>query len=108
MKFKNLTEEDKVYARNTYLEKSLTWDDRMRKLMDYFDKSERTVRYWLVKLGIKEKEDAIPEAIEIAKQKQHDTGKKRFLITAAQNATKINLGFWQNLLAYAQFIDAEV
>lgn len=108
MKFKNLTEEDKIYAKNVYFEKSLAWDDRMRKLMDYFNKSERTVRYWLVKMGLKEKEEIVPEVIEIAKQKQHNTEKKRFLITAAQNATKINLGFWQNLLAYANFIDAEV
>jgi len=110
MKFKNLKETDINYAKQVYYNKTLSWDERMGILMNFFGKSERTVRHWLVALGIKEKEDVetTSEQIIAAKQKQHDIAKKRFLITAAQNATKINLGFWKSLLAYAKFIDAEI
>ena len=37
-----------------YSNKDLTWDERMKNLMEYFGKSERTVRKWLVALGIKQ------------------------------------------------------
>lgn len=110
MMLKNLETTDVEYIKKTYSDKSLAWDERMGILMSRFGKSERTIRKWLVKLGIKEREDTtiVSEQIVAAKQKQHDVKKKRFLITAAQNATKINLGFWKNLLEYSEFIDAEI
>jgi len=108
MRFKELKESDIDYIKEVYSNKTLSWDERMFILMKKFDRGERAMRYWLVRLGIKEKKDIIPEQLETAKQKQHDTGKKRFLITAAQNATAINVGFWENLLAYAEHIDAQI
>ena len=46
MRFKDLTEEQIEQARNIYTDKDLTWDERMKLLMDLFDRSERTVRKW--------------------------------------------------------------
>ena len=33
---------------------------------------------------------------------------KRYLVTCAQNNTKVHKGFWQNLEAYAEYISAEI
>lgn len=35
-------------------------------------------------------------------------GVKHYIVTAAQSETKVNLGFWNNLLALAKYYDAEV
>lgn len=46
MKFKELTNDQIEKARAIYLDKSLSWDDRMNTLVGFFGKSERTVRKW--------------------------------------------------------------
>src|ERR1700679_4212183 len=32
----------------------------------------------------------------------------RYILTSAQNNTKVHEGFWQNLVAYAHYVDAEI
>jgi hypothetical protein len=108
MKFENLTKEQVASAKKIYTDKDLRWDDRMKELMTYFGKSERTVRNWCVKLGFKEKIDIEPKVLEKAKVKKHDKTKKKFLITSAQNATPVHKAFFANLQAYAKHIDAEL
>ena len=108
MIFKELTEENKKHAFKIYSNKELTWDDRMSLLVDYFNKSERTVRKWLVKLGFKEKVDVEPKVLVLAKNKKHNKNCKRFLITSAQNATPVHQGFLKNLEAYAKHVDGEL
>ena len=81
MKFKDLTEEQINKAREIYTDKDLSWDDRMKLLMDLFGKSERTVRKWCSeKLNFKEKVDVEPEQYIKAKARVHDENKKRFII----------------------------
>jgi hypothetical protein len=46
VKFKELTLEQVEYARGVYQNKELSWDDRMNILVEFFGKSERTVRKW--------------------------------------------------------------
>jgi len=46
MKFKELTDDLIVKARGIYTDKEMSWDDRMKELMELFGKSERTVRKW--------------------------------------------------------------
>lgn len=108
MKFDNLNDEDIKRTREIYTNKEISWDERMKILMDYFGKSERTVRKWAVRLGFKEKKDIEPEQIIKAKTKEHDSTKKRFIITSAQSATPINNKFINNIEAYANFINAEI
>jgi hypothetical protein len=107
MNFKDLTDKDKKQVKQIYSNKDLTWDERMKNLMEYFGKSERTVRKWLVALGIKQKADKEPSVLTIAKTKKHDKEKKYFLITWAQNATPVNLNFFKNIRKYAEFLNGE-
>lgn len=51
-------------------------------------------------------EDA--DVFKEAQNKQHDTSKKRFLVSWAQSDTNVHKGFLKNMEAYAEYIDAEV
>ena len=108
MKFKDLTDLDKKYAHEIYSNKDLLWDERIGKLMEFFGKSERTTRRWLVKLDFKEKLDAEPEQYTIAKERVFDKSKKRFIVTWAQNNTPVHPNFLKNIEAYGNFIDADI
>lgn len=108
MKFKNLKDSDIEYAKQIYSDKSLSWDERMGILMNFFGKSERTVRHWLVNLGIKEKIDIESPQFEDAKKRQFDKTKKTFLVTWAQNDTPVHKKFLRNMEAYAEFRDADI
>jgi len=44
MKFKNLTSNEIEYAKQIYLNKNMSWDERMNILTKHFGKSERTTR----------------------------------------------------------------
>ncbi len=105
---KTATQSDKEKIKAIYEDKSMSWDERMEKLCKMFDRSERTMRHWLVKLGFKYKSDTLPEQLIIAKEKELEKDKKRFLITSAQNATPTNPRFLKNLEAYAKHIKAQI
>jgi hypothetical protein len=109
MNFNELTEEHIEKAKTIYTDKSLSWDDRMKSLMDFFGKSERTVRKWCSeKLGFKEKQDIVSEQYEQAKKRKVSKGTKRFIITWAQNNTPVHSGFFLNIEAYAKHINADI
>ena len=97
MKLKDLTEEQIEKARKIYFDKNIAWDERMKLLMNLFGKTERTTRRWCSgKLGFSEKPEVVPEVLTLAKSKEHNKNKKRFLVTSAQNATKVNKKFFNN------------
>ena len=109
MKVKDLTEDQITYAKKVYTDKELSWDERMKILMDFFNKSERTVRKWCSeKLNFKEKVDVESEQYELAKLRKADKTKKRFIITWAQNNTEVHKGLFDNIKAYADYIDADI
>lgn len=109
MKFKDLTDADKKYAQDIYTNKDMSWDDRMSKLMDFFGKSERTVRKWCSeRLNFKEKVDIEPEQYVKAKERKFDKNKKRFIITWAQNNTPVHSGLLKNIESYADYIGADI
>lgn len=109
MKLKDLTNDQIAQAKKIYTNKEMSWDDRMKNLMTFFGKSERTVRKWCSnKLGFKEKPDVEPEQYALAKKRTLDKTKKRFIITSAQSATPTHKGFIENIEAYAEYIDAEI
>lgn len=109
MRFKDLTESDISKAKEIYLNKEMSWDDRMESLKALFGKSERTVRKWCSeKLGFKEKVEVEPEQYQSAKQRIVDKSKKRFIITWGQNNTPVHKGFYDNMEAYAKFIGADI
>lgn len=108
MKIEDITKEDKKYISSVYTNRSMSWDEKMAELSEFFDKSERTTRIWLVKLGFKEK--AIEESEEFikAKARKFDKTKKRFIITWAQNDTPVHNEFFKNMKAYAKYINADI
>jgi hypothetical protein len=87
----------------------MTWDERMKSLVKFFGKSERTVRRWCSnKLGFKEKIDFEPKQYEQAKKRKTDKSKSRYLITWAQNNTAVHEKFFSNMKAYAKHINADI
>jgi hypothetical protein len=109
MNFNELTEEHIEKAKTIYTDKSLSWDDRMKSLMDFFGKSERTCRKWCSeKLGFKEKSDIQSEQFENAKKRKVNKTAKRFIVTWAQNNTSVHSTFLKNIEAYASHINADI
>lgn len=109
MKFKDLTPEQIQYAKSIYQDKDLSWDARMNILTDFFNKSERTVRKWCSeKLNFKEKVDIESEQYELAKQRKLNSEKQYYIVTWAQNNTPIHNKLFQNIKAYAEFLNAEI
>lgn len=109
-KFKNLTEKDIQLIKKTYYNKTdIPWEKRAANLGKVFGVSERTIRKWCSeKLGFKEKVDINPEQYELAKQRELDKTRKRFIITWAQNNTPVHINLFKNIKAYAEFIDADI
>jgi len=110
MKFKNLTESDIQMIKDSYFDKENgSWEKRAHSLGEHYGVSERTIRKWVSeKMGLKEKIDVEPEQYLKAKNKSVDKDKKRFLITSAQNATKVNKRFLKNIEVYAEHIEADI
>jgi hypothetical protein len=108
MKLNDLTQDQIRKISEIYWNRDLRWDERMKQLSEYLDKSERTVQTWLSKLGITEK--TAPESPQLiaARQRKFDKKRKRFLITWAQNDTPVHEKFIQNLEKYADHIDADI
>ena len=111
MKFTELTDSDKEYIRDIHANTTLEWDVRMNVLKQKYDKSERTVRKWISKLGYSNRngeEIEIPsEQFKEAQEKVH-ADKRYYMITWAQNDTDINVEMLRNMEAYADHIDAEI
>ena len=108
MKFEEITEIEAAHISEVYWNKDLSWDDRMKTLSAYLDKSERTVSKWLAKLGITE--NSAPESPQLikARERKFNKKKKRFLITWCQNDTPVHEPFISNLEKYAEHIDADI
>lgn len=108
MKFNELTQENKDFFKQIYLDKSIKWDDRLKMLMEYTGVSSRSVQKWAALLNLKEKVDVeSPEFIK-AKNRKFDEKKKRFIITWAQNDTPVHEVFLKNIEAYAKHIKADI
>lgn len=108
MKFKLLEESDKHYVRAVHADSSIPWDIRMQMICNRFNVSERTVRRWIKKLGFSVFSEKDSEHVTLAKSKVFDSSKKYHIITWAQNATPIHDQLFDNMLKYAEFLDAEV
>ena len=109
-KFKTLTEEEKQLIVNTYNDvENGTWEERASTLANQLGSTQRTIRRWASeKLKLKNKKDFESEQFKQAKKRKFDKTKKRFIITWAQNATKIFEPFFENIKTYAEFINADI
>ena len=70
----------------------------------------RKIRSWMSKEGLTINSSKIEdsEVFKNAQAKQHYSDAKYYIVTSAQNASKINRSFWDNILAYAKEINAEI
>lgn len=111
MRVEELTDEQIEQARKIYWDRDLKWDERMTSLMSLFGGvSERTVRNWCSKkLNFKENNfNGEPEQYAQAQKRIFDKTKNYYLFTWAQNNTPIHKKFFNNLKAYANFLDADI
>jgi hypothetical protein len=109
--FKKLTEEDKIRLTSSYINRAelgLTVEKLAIKIGSELNVSERTIRKWFNKLNLKEKEETESAQYLKAKAKKFDGGKKRFIITWAQNNTPVHKKFLKNIKTYSKFIDADI
>jgi hypothetical protein len=108
MKFKELTDEHKEYIAEIFNNNTLPWDTRIDTIKDFVGVSERTVRKWLVKLGLSKSKEPVSPQFETAKKKKIDKNKKRFIVTWGQSDTKPHDRFFGNIEAYAKKINADI
>jgi hypothetical protein len=108
MKFNELSDGDIEYIKEVHASSDVSWDEKMSTLMGFLDKSERTVRKWLVKLDIKNKQVEDSPQFKVAKKKRINKKNKRLLITWAQNNTPVHEPFLKNMEAYAEEIGARI
>ena len=108
MKFKDLTDKQKLKIKEIYLNKEISWDAKELTLAEYTGTSARSVRSWCAKLGFTKPTEVASPQYEDAKKKKINKKKKRFLISWAQSNTDINHVMLDNMEAYAKKISAEI
>lgn len=112
MKFNKLTEEDKSFIETVYKNKALGWDQRMGILTQRYEVSERSLRKWTIKLGLKERAEGsgVSESDQYKKAQERvmDVHKRYYLITWAQNDTPVHKRFFKNILSYSEFLNADI
>lgn len=108
-KKEHLNEAIEIYQRTNSSE--LTAKELSLKYnFEYTSSVGRKIRRWMEKKGLTKNNKIEPEDSEIfqkAKTKAVSES-KYYIITSAQNATKIHTSFWKNIVAYSDFLDAEI
>src|SRR5690606_2727619 len=110
MRFSKLEDSDKEYIAKVHSSTGLSGDEKLQILYSKYGVCERTVRRWLKKLGLtKSPIPPLEESSAFQKARVKELEKSSYyIITWAQNATPVHTKFWQNLLVYAEFIDAKI
>ena len=108
MKFNELEESDIEYIGKIYLDKSISWDNRLNILSDKYKRSERTIQQWISKLGFSSKQLEESPQLILARARELNREKKRFIITWAQNNTEVHEAFFSNIERYANFLNADI
>lgn len=78
--------------------------------IDYSESKGRTFRKIMQKTGVTNNVAKVEDTdvFKEAQNKQHDTSKKRFIVSWAQSDTPVHKGFLKNIEAYAEEINADV
>lgn len=78
--------------------------------INYNDNLRRSFSRRLKALGLSEVKEPLElsDEFEMAKKKEFDKSKKRFIISWAQSETDVFKPFLKNIEAYAEYIDAEI
>lgn len=108
MRFKELTEEQIQHITNIFTSNDVSWDERIDEIKSFAGISERTTRKWLVKLGLSKSKEALSPQYEAAKKKKIKKAVKRLLVTWGQCDTNVHHAFFDNMVAYAKEIGADI
>lgn len=109
MNFKQLTEKQINRIKKVINDKTIPSIEKKAIILgEEFQVSERTIRRWTKQLGLTEKSAPIPEQYIKAQKRKFDKSKKRFIVTWGQNQTNVHKGFYNNLEAYANEINADI
>jgi hypothetical protein len=106
--FNNLSDADRDWARQTLFSPDYTIADRIKQVEKKFGIHRRTAWAWRAKFSaeMEEKQSSNPYVQKAAERKITKNG--YYIFTWAQNATPVHHPFWENLLAYSAFLDAEI
>lgn len=110
-RWKDLTEKEKRAIFDIDQDLSKSFDEKSSILTSRFSVTERTISNWRRNvrkeyLGNEDFEYTLPKKHDI--EWKHTSGRKRFIVTWAQNATPLHTPFWRNIQAYAKHIDADI
>lgn len=114
MLYKDLTDKDKEFIINYYLEdpdELQVKEEIQQALANKYDVTSRTIRNWLKELGITKNsfKKAFSQHPQHLKALDNVFEKKDYyLITWIQNQTPIHEEFYENMVAYANKLDAEI
>jgi hypothetical protein len=104
--FHSLTEEDVEWITGVYSMEG-TALEKYKAMFDRFGIEARTSGWWWSKLGLTSRKENEPDLFKAARNRDLPT-KKYVLVTSAQNSSPVHIGFWKNIKAYAEFLDADI
>jgi hypothetical protein len=98
------------YIRVIYQDPQLKYSEKIKTINQKYDINERAILRIVQanNLYTNNWEEVIPEEFEKAKARKTNFEKKYFIITWAQNNTDLHEQFFDNLEAYANYLDAEI
>lgn len=106
-KFKELKQEDIEYLTRLCF-RQCSHEEKVREGSVKYNVSERTIRGWWEKLGLKNKTKQLPKQILEASKRTLQKDTEIVLVTSVQNKTHINLDFWENLQVYKNYLEKEL
>ena len=108
LRFKELTEEQKLKLKEIYLSKEISWNEKEQELSRYTGVDPRTARGWCEKLGYTKPSEPKSPQYEEAKKKKIDKRKKYLMVTWAQNDTAVHERLFSNMEKYAEYHNADI
>ncbi len=111
--FKKLTDKDKEYIVNYHDNNShLTYEQKQAHLAAKYEVTNRTISNWWKQLGISKStlsHTLLHETTEYAEAKKRNLQESKFyIVTYEQNETPLHQEFFKNILAYKEFLGAEL
>ncbi len=116
MRYKDLKRSDVTYIKELYWKSTINPVQFPKKkiqetIAKKYEVSDRSVRTWAKNLGLLIEEEQLEgESVQLKKAytKTVNKKKRRFLVSWAQNATPVNENLFENMKAYAKYIDADI
>jgi hypothetical protein len=104
-KFKKLTDEDIEYIKAIYFT-DISHEEKLDILTSRFGVKGRTIRGWWIKLELTEsgRIRRLPKILIEARERELDADTDIIMVTAAQNKTITNIPMYNNMMAYAEYI----